>query len=252
MATSSPLILAYHSISEHRTDGLAVRATDFEKQMAWLHRRGYRSITLVELMNHTGETRGRRVIITFDDGYADNYTVAFPILKRYGFVATVFLVSDYVNTDHVHTWDVPKTPSPSDAALYRLLTWDQVRDMATYGIEFGSHTCTHPELPTLSTDQCMEEITRSRADLQIRLGRDIVSFCYPRGKLNSDVMQRVEKAGYRCAVVTSPRSGIPRSCYALRRIGVYHSNSLWLFRLKMTSLVRKNYEHVKRLRWHRR
>jgi peptidoglycan/xylan/chitin deacetylase (PgdA/CDA1 family) len=92
-----PLILAYHSVSEYRKDALAVNVAAFENQITWLHRHGYRSITLAEFMTETIETGKRIAIITFDDGYADNYTLAFPILKRYGCVATIFLVSDYVS-----------------------------------------------------------------------------------------------------------------------------------------------------------
>jgi hypothetical protein len=95
----------------------------------------------------------------------------------------------------------------------------------------------------------MEELTRSGMELQSRLGREIVSFCYPRGKCDAEVIQRVEKAGYRCAVVTPTCSGMPLSYYTLRRIGIYYANTPWLFRLKTTPCVRRNYERVKRLRW---
>jgi len=121
-----PLILAYHSVSEHREDALAVRLADFEYQMAWLHRHGYRSITLSQFMSQSIKKGERILIITFDDGYADNYTKAYPVLKRYGFVATIFLVSDYVNSDHVFSWDVPKITNQADRVFYQLLTWEQI------------------------------------------------------------------------------------------------------------------------------
>jgi len=242
-----PLILAYHSVSEHRSDALAVRVADFEAQMAWLHRHGYQSMTLAEYAHQTIEKGERIVIITFDDGYADNSTLAFPILKRYGFVATIFLVSDYVDTDHVFSWDVPKMRSQHDAHWYRLLTWEQVHEMAVYGIEFGSHTCTHPELTRLSAQEYTEEIVRSRKDLRARLGTEVGSFCYPRGKLDIDIIQAVEHAGYACAVVTPKRAGIPLGRYTLRRVGIYQNITPWRFRLKITPLLRRNYERFKRL-----
>ena len=244
-----PLILAYHSVSEHRRDGLAVRAADFEDQLSWLHRHGYRSVTLADYMAQAVETGARIVLITFDDGYADNYTVALPVLDRYGFVATIFLVSDYVNTDRVFSWDVPKIATQDDSALYRVLTWEQVHEMAAYGIEFGSHTCTHPELTRISVEQRSEEIVRSRADLQAKLGCKVVSFCYPRGALNTDVIQMVEEAGYRCAVVTPTRAGIPLCRYTLRRVGIYHNITPVLFRLKIMPFVRRHYESLRRLAW---
>jgi peptidoglycan/xylan/chitin deacetylase (PgdA/CDA1 family) len=245
-----PLILAYHSVSERRRDGLAVRISDFKYQMAWLYHHGYRSLTLAEFMSRTITKGERIVIITFDDGYADNYALAFPVLKRYGFVATIFLVSDYVNTDRMFWWDVPKLTTPVNRTLYQSLTWDQVHEMAAYGIEFGSHTCTHPkQLTNLSTKQCWDEIARSREDLSAKLNRKIVSFCYPRGDLNAEVVRTVEKAGYGCAVVTPTRAGIPLSRFTLRRISVYYHNTPLLFRLKIAPFVRRNYVRLKWFPW---
>jgi peptidoglycan/xylan/chitin deacetylase (PgdA/CDA1 family) len=240
-----PLILGYHSVSEHRRDALAVRVCAFERQIKWLHRQGYRSMTMADF-NREAVARAERIaIITFDDGYADNYHHAFPILRRYGFVATIFLVSDYVNTRHVHWWDLPKIPPGQSAIPYQLLTWVQVREMATYGIEFGSHSCTHPKLTDVSESQCRDEIIRSRRDLAIKLERDVVSFCYPEGALSLQTMQMVEQAGYGCAVVTPPRPGIPLSTYSLRRVGIYQHTSPLSFRLKVTPWVMKNYGYLK-------
>lgn len=241
-----PLILAYHSVSEHRQDSLAVSAGDFAAQMAWLQRYGFRSVTLAQYAQGNFKKGERIVVITFDDGYADNYCFAFPVLKQYGFVGTIFLVSDYVNTDHIFHWDSKKIDPQSDVAAYQTLRWDQVYEMAKYGIEFGSHTCTHPELTAISLPEAEKEIARSRQDLQTRLDKEIGSFCYPRGKLNGDVIQLVEKAGYRCAVVTPTRAGIPLGQYTLRRVGIYYNKNPWVFRLKVSPLLRRFYE---RLRW---
>jgi len=244
-----PLILAYHSISDHRTDSLAVRPADFEYQIAWLQKHGYRSMTLAQFVTQTVEKGKRIVIITFDDGYADNYHLAYPILMRYGFAATVFLVSDYVGTDRILPPDQPKITKRSDQTLYSHLTWDQIHEMAAHNIEFGSHTCTHPrELTALSAAQHWQQIAHSRQDLQRKLGKDVISFCYPRGNLNGDVINTVEKAGYSCGVVTPPRWGIPLSRYTLRRIGIYHRNTPVTFRIKIMPIVRKYYEHYQWLK----
>ena len=244
-----PLILAYHSVNDQREDCLAVRVADFERQLAWLARRGYRSLTLAEFRRQEIQKGERVVILTFDDGYADNYTYAFPLLKRYGFVATIFLVSDYVDTDHVYWWDEPLLKTASQRHLYHPLSWRQVEEMATYGIEFGSHTCTHPKrLTGLSPEESWHEIMDSRIALQTKLGTEVNSFCYPLGDLNSNMIQMVEQAGYDCAVVTPTRPGIPLNRFTLRRISIYRDNSPWLVRLKMTGIFRRNYEHLRRLR----
>lgn len=239
-----PLILAYHSISLRRVDSLSVMVANFEKQIAWLHGKGFRSITLADFISKKFDKEEPIVIITFDDGYKDNYSQAFPVLKKYGYVATIFLVSDHVNTDHIFYWDVPKISSRYPESLFKILTWEQIYEMADYGIEFGSHSCTHPELTKISADQCRQEIDRSRSDIKLKLGREVMSFSYPRGNLNSETIQMVEDAGYSCAVITPPRWGIPLNHYTLRRMGIYYTNSNKIFRLKTRSVVRRNYERL--------
>jgi peptidoglycan/xylan/chitin deacetylase (PgdA/CDA1 family) len=208
--THWPLILGYHSINDNREDGLAVKASDFERQIAWLHRKRYRSSTLADFAKGLAERGEQTVVITFDDGYADNYTVAFPILKRYGFVATVFLVSDYVGQKHVFWWDTSKIQAPGQESWYYPLNWSQIAEMKEHGIEFGSHTCTHPpRLTVLSDRQRWEEVHRSRQELEARLGCEVSSFCYPRGDLDARLIGMVERAGYRTAVVTPPSTRNP-------------------------------------------
>ena len=218
--------------------------------MEQLRRRGYRSMTLTDFMRGAVDDASRVVVITFDDGYADNYTVAFPILKSLGLVATVFLVSDYVGIDRRFWWDVPHL-TLDNGARYRTLDWDQVEEMAASGFEFGSHTCTHPFLTSLSSDDCLEELVRSRGDLQAKLGNEVASLCYPSGDVNPEVMRLAEQAGYRWGTVTPTRDGIPRTRYALRRIGVYRHTKPWLFRLKTVPAVRRNYELTKWRPWRR-
>lgn len=243
--TDRPLILAYHSISQRRQDSLAVRPADFEAHLRWFRDHGYQSHTLAQFVNGACDGARRVVLVTFDDGYADNYTLAFPILKRYGFVATIFLVSDYVDTDRTFTWDLHKIDDGHDVDLYKTLTWTQVQEMAAYGIDFGSHTCTHPELTTVIPTQASDELIRSRKDLQRRLGNEIVSFSYPRGALNPRIVGLVESSGYRCAVVTPNRRGIPLGPFTLRRVGIYHNVNPLMFGLKLNPVIRRIYESVR-------
>ncbi len=245
MGAAQPLILAYHSISERREDALAVRPAEFEAQLRWFRDHGYRSQTMRQFVEGGCDGAHRVVQLTFDDGYADNYTLAFPILKRFGFVATIFLVSDYVDTDRIFPWDLHKIDDGHDASLYKTLGWKQIQEMAEYGIEFGSHSCTHPELTGVIPAQASEEVVRSREDLQRRLGNEIVSFSYPRGALDRRIIGLVERSGYRCAVVTPNRRGIPVSPFSLRRVGIYHNVNPLVFGLKLNRAVRSIYEHVR-------
>jgi peptidoglycan/xylan/chitin deacetylase (PgdA/CDA1 family) len=243
-----PLILAYHSVSGHRRDALAVRSARFDEQMSWLHRRGYRTVTLADYAGRGFRHTSKTAIITCDDGYRDNFTVALPILRRYGFVATVFLVSDYMATDRIYPWDAPKIQAESERNHYRILNWDEVSEMLECGIEMGSHTCTHRDLVPLAAEDRWDEIQRSRHLLEQKLGREVVSFSYPRGDIDNQVIQMVARAGYQCGVITPTRTGIPFSPYTLRRIGVYHPNSQLVFRIKAIPMVRRNYERLRYFR----
>ena len=99
--------------------------------------------------------------------------------------------------------------------------------MLRHGFEFGSHSCTHPELTELTAERCWEEVSRSRSDLSDQLGEEVVSFCYPRGDVNSRVIEMVKRAGYDRAVVTPPRGRIPKGRYTLRRVGNLFSQFLF-------------------------
>lgn len=244
-----PLILAYHSISDQRLDGLAVRTGDFERQIRWLSKKGYRSLTLTEYL-YQGWRKGERVvIITFDDGYRDVYTQAFPILRNYGFKAVVFLVDAYIDQEHVYWWDQEKVNHFQDRSLFFPLRWKEIDRMVEAGFEMGSHTLTHPKtLTELDPERCWEEVAESKVRLEARLAVPVNSFCYPRGDLNEEVLSMVERAGYSCGVVTPPRYGIPLSRYTLRRISLYREYTDLQYRFMTTSLFRRHYEKFKRLR----
>jgi peptidoglycan/xylan/chitin deacetylase (PgdA/CDA1 family) len=245
-----PLILAYHSVNDFRRDGLAVRVDAFARQMEWLARRGYRTMTVSDFVQNPGSPGRRIAMITFDDGYADNYVHAFPILRQYGFVATIFLVSSSVGQDHLYWWDEPHVTDARMRPHYRPLSWWQIDEMARSGIEFGSHTRSHPpRLTALSARQQWREIKTSREALQERLGMPVTSFCYPRGDVNEQTMAMVAHAGYLCAVVTPPRPDIPITRYTMRRVSMYRENGNLNFRVKMTGLFRRHYD---KLQWLRR
>lgn len=239
-----PLILAYHSVSPHRTDMLAVHPDEFAFQLGWLARHGYRSMTLADFCQQNIPYGERIVIITFDDGYEDNYVYAWPILNQFGFVATFFLVSNFVGEDMVYSWDEDRIITHQKRSWYRLLNWEQIHEMEAAGMEFGSHTRAHHNLTSLDAEHFRDEIEKSRVDLARHLGR-IVSFCYPRGDFNDSIMDAVEQAGYQWAVVTPPRTGIPLNQFALRRVGIYRTTTRPLFWIKLLPFVRRYNEQMR-------
>jgi peptidoglycan/xylan/chitin deacetylase (PgdA/CDA1 family) len=174
---------------------LRVSPEMFEKQLKYLKGHGYTSINFKELIKYinTGSAvlPDNPVIITFDDGYHDNYTNALPLLKKYGFKATVFLVVDKIGS--YDDWiNIPDEPHE------KLLTREQILDMYNnYGIEFGSHSCTHKILTEMNnTNELEYEIYSSKQKLTELLGEDVVVFCYPYGKYNTHVIDMAKNAGY--------------------------------------------------------
>ena len=117
------------------------------------------------------------VIITFDDGYENLAEYAFPVLQRYGFSATVFVVTG--NLGGSNAWDEVR-----GSATLRLLSADQITEWAAKGIEFGSHTRSHPDLRTLAIEDAQHEISGSKRDLEEVLGSPVASFAYPYGFRN--------------------------------------------------------------------
>jgi peptidoglycan/xylan/chitin deacetylase (PgdA/CDA1 family) len=145
---------------------------------------GYQTINISDLANliyRGGEIPQRPVVITFDDGNIDIYNNAYPILKKYGFVATFFVVQTYVNgTDMIST--------------------DQLKELIKNGWEIGSHSKTHPHLPGISEDQLPEEIRMSKLNLEKMLGTTINSFAYPFGEITPEIITLTSKYGYTSAV----------------------------------------------------
>jgi len=170
-------ILMYHSISDnlfgmsHPYFHINTLPEVFSQQMRWLRNAGYRSIDLKQACTglEAGTDLSKTIVITFDDGYRDFYTDALPILKQFGFSATLFLA-----TDRIHD-----APARIEGADY--LTWSDVRELHAEGIRFGSHTVSHPDLRSLGPDQIEYELGHSKEVLEEQLGVSIDAFSYPFG-----------------------------------------------------------------------
>lgn len=195
-------ILMYHKISPYSTHGgpgLRVTPQAFRQQMKYLYKQGYNPISLNQLTDHWQKRDtlpARPIIITFDDGYEDNYNFAFPILQKYGYTATIFLVYD--NIGGHNTWD----DKINVAHNLKLLSWEQIDVMKNQGIVFESHTLTHPDLTQITPDQAKQEITESKKKLEERLGNTVNFIAYPYGGRNPVIDETVRSAGYRGAVTT--------------------------------------------------
>lgn len=205
-------ILMYHYIrvNPDPTDaigyGLSITPDLFAAHMGFLAERGYQAVPMRELDPYLGTGRLptlKTTVLTFDDGYRDAYVEAWPVLKQHGFRATIYMITDLIENR-------------------RYLTAAQLRELNAAGIEIGSHTVTHSDLPSLSIDRARRELVESRAVLERLLGGPVTSFCYPSGRSSLAVRQAVRQAGYRSAVTVEP--GLFRAtedAVAIPRVRVY-------------------------------
>lgn len=224
-------VLMYHRIADDQeTDILCVSPFRFSEQMRWLKEKGYTVLTLDEAMKglSMGTLPERAVLITFDDGYRDNYENAFPVLGREALPATVFPVTSFVRGERVH----PRYEKRSRDIAY--LTPEQIREMHENNIQFGGHTETHPLMTRLSEEENRTELRRSLKDLSEWTGRPVEYFAYPNGDYHPRHFSLLEETGIRGAFTTEPglnTSTTPPFC--LRRTEISGRDSLGDFIRKM-------------------
>ena len=158
----------------------------------------------------------KSIVITFDDGYQDNFTRAFPIMKKFCFKATIFCIAGKIGREGY-------------------LDKDQIREMAKAGFEFGSHTITHAELPNLKQEDKKKEIVLSKANLEKELNMKIDYFCYPKGLYDQESVEFVKAAKYAGACSNEPGSnnGVMNP-YFLKRTEIASHDSLFDFEKKLS------------------
>lgn len=257
-------ILMYHKVSPGQKEKYRISPEKFTSQMEYLSGKGYQTISPDDLLrfikgarNERRETRDEEqrdkssivlvskanarpssvvrvrrgtlpqkpVLLTFDDGYKDNFTHAYPILKRYNFRATIFLVTRYMGKKN--GWSKGNE---------EMLSWKEIEEMKKEGFSFGSHAHTHPNLLELPRDKVLSEIRDSKRILEERLGEAIIFFAYPYGKFNSKIKEMVKGAGYLGAFSTLPgKNGRNEDPFLLRRILIrgYDTKLHFILNLKL-------------------
>lgn len=198
-------ILMYHSISDaDPNNSLLVPADMFDEQMAWLEENNFTAMTMDEVMEamNTGKVPKRPVVITFDDGYMDNYTSAFPSLKNHNMKGTFFVITSSVDNGYC-------------------MSTDMLKEMQESGMNIENHTENHVELNSLSREEAFEEIKNAQIFLRDVIGSEANYLCYPVGRYSDETIEIAKELGIKAAVTT--QGGISQTTdgnYELKRVRV--------------------------------
>jgi peptidoglycan/xylan/chitin deacetylase (PgdA/CDA1 family) len=232
VTTDRPPILMYHRVADSGTPALdryRLTPAALEEQLRYLRDAGYVGVTVQAwhaAMTARRPLPGRAVLLTFDDGYLDFYTNAWPLLKKYGFPATVFLVADRIGG--VGEWDAAYgEPAP-------LMDWPDILQLQGEGVEFGAHTCTHPPLTALSPERVTQEAARARSILTRGLGRPVSAFAYPYGDQDAVVRHLVGACGFTYGLTCEGRlSKLSDQLLSLPRLEITGADTLTTFVRKL-------------------
>ncbi len=224
-----PLLMYHHVTDELNGTGLAklrVTPRSFARQLDWLQDHGYQAVSLSRALSPNPPAKP--VVLTFDDGYANFYEEAWPLIRERGMQATVFIVTGSV--DGTNRWDLDKG-EPQESLLSR----EQVLELASQGVEFGGHSHNHQDLTNLDDRGLMREITGCQKALSDLLSQPARSFSYPFGHNNQKVQEATERAGFTMACTTRPgKVAGSTNRLQLPRIIVKRSDNMLDFRLKMS------------------
>jgi len=220
-------ILMYHRIGDTALDRrFCVSPQEFQRQMQYLRDREYRVIglaALLELLAGKVQPLGKVTAITFDDGFQDTIDYACPILKKFHYPATFFIISRLMGL--TNQW-----MQSAGYPVARLIGWEQARQLDAEGFSIGSHTATHPILPEINGDAASYEIRDSKRSIEDRLGIPVHFFAYPYGRFDQRIRNLVQESGYQAACSTQAGfNGNQVDRFALRRLDIYGTDLLSTF-----------------------
>lgn len=204
-------VLMYHYVDDEPppagpyADSLTVRTPDFVDELQYLAANGHHTVTLAEVylaMAGLRELPAKPVALTFDDGGLDNYEVAFPLLRVYGFNATFFVITERVGAEGQ-------------------MDWEQLREMAAAGMSIQSHTVSHPGLPGVSDSRLMSELADSRSIISEAVGEPGYVLSYPSGAYDQRVIEAAVAVGYVMAVATDEGMEVsPEAPFEITRLRI--------------------------------
>jgi peptidoglycan/xylan/chitin deacetylase (PgdA/CDA1 family) len=225
--TKTVEILTYHKISDDFEWGITrQKVGQFEKGVKFLHDQGYKTVSLEDVFRPKQDFE-KRVAITFDDGYEDVYSNAFPILQKYGFTAFVFIITGFVGK--CNNWDFNLGRKRK-----KHLSWKQIKEMSEFGFDFGSHTVNHPDLTKIDPNWVEYELKKSKKVLEDKLGKEVNFLSYPFGRYNRFVQEEAERSGYKRAyTLCSKMKEDGFQPFAQKRWGIYLLDSPLTLKIKL-------------------
>lgn len=179
-------VLYYHSVDENAANEVTITPEKLQEQLDYINDNNYVTITMTELYDHIENNKPipeKSILITFDDGYMNNYTEAFPMLKELNMTATIFCVGNSL-----------------DGSYY--LSEEAIKEMSDYGIDIESHTVNHVHLDTMSYDEQLLELKNSKNILEKITGKEVLSLAYPFGDYNDNTIKAAKDAGYKMGFTT--------------------------------------------------
>lgn len=179
-------VLYYHSVRESADNEVTISPEMLKTQLKYIKDQGYVTLTISELKEYllnNSPIPKKSIVITFDDGYMDNYFNAFPILKNLNMVATIFCITSDLNGTYY-------------------LSIDAINEMCHYGIDFQSHTVNHPKLDKMTYDEQLIELKESKKTLESITGKKVDCIAYPFGDFNADSIKAAKDSGYSLGFTT--------------------------------------------------
>lgn len=223
-----PVVLMYHSIEPSGQKPLSawsVAARAFRNQMRLLQKTGWTTLMVRDLYELDSFPE-KSVVLTFDDGFANNFEHGFRVLTGLGMKATWFVVTRDIGGNS--SWPDPGMP------VRPMLNEGQLREMLAAGMEVGAHSRSHRSLSDLAPQEIADEVQGSKENLETLLGEEVVSFAYPFGRFNQKCLEAVAAAGFKVACTTNPGwLGSGADLLQVRRVAVFAHDSLSCFARKL-------------------
>ncbi|NLM36127.1 MAG: polysaccharide deacetylase family protein [Clostridiales bacterium] len=230
-------ILMYHRVKDDVQMELSVNTKDFQWQMEYLKRKGYKVISMDEACERikNKNLEDKLVVLTFDDGYEDYYHHAYPILEKYGYPSMVYLVPSYIERKKVFWWDEALGESP-------LLSWQQIKELQDKGLtSFGSHTWSHTNLRETDIKTIRQELTQSKNYIEDKLNIPVKHFAYP-GGYNNGLSQKLVKGIYTsgtciCDGISTYKASLSGDLSKIARVPVQKSDGKVLFAARLRGWI---------------